>query len=249
MCLVLFTLQPESEHPLVVAANRDELYARPTRSAHRWAESPQLLAGRDLSAGGTWLGVTSTGRFAAVTNFAEESDAGELRSRGELTQSFLLGDIPSHEFAHQLDGVKYRAFNLLVWDGTNLVYTSNRGITEDLEAGTYGLANAALGSSWPKVTSGVVALDQELESGPTADGLLHLLADASVPADRELPSRGRPIELERRIAPRFINGEEYGTRASTAVIFSAQGISFAEQEYGPGGSIGNRCDFYVGIES
>ncbi|MCZ6709423.1 MAG: NRDE family protein, partial [Gammaproteobacteria bacterium] len=142
-----------------------------------------------------------------------------------------------------------RAFNLLVWDGTNLVYTSNRGITEDLEAGTYGLANAALGSSWPKVASGVIALDQELANGPTADGLLHLLADASVPPDRELPARGRTIELERQIAPRFINGEEYGTRASTAVIFSERGINFAEQEYGPGGSIGNRCDFYVGIES
>ena len=249
MCLVLFTLQPESEHPLVVAANRDELYARPTHSAHRWAESPQLLAGRDLSAGGTWLGVTSTGRFAAVTNFAEEGDAGELRSRGELTKSFLLGDMPSHEFAHQLDGTKYRAFNLLVWDGTNLVYTSNRGITEDLEAGTFGLANAALGSSWPKITSGVVALNQELAAGPTADGLLRLLADASVPSDRELPSRGRPLELERQIAPRFINGEEYGTRASTAVIFSTRGISFTEQEYGPGGAIGNRCDVYVEIES
>ena len=140
-------------------------------------------------------------------------------------------------------------FLCLFYLRTDRFHKANRGIPEDLEAGTYGLANAALGSSWPKVTSGIVALDQELESGPTPDGLLHLLADASVPADRELPSRGRPIELERRIAPRFINGEEYGTRASTAVIFSAQGISFAEQEYGSGGSIGNRCDFYVGIES
>ncbi len=248
MCLVLFAYQPESEHPLVVAANRDELYARPTRSAYCWQESPQLLAGRDLSAGGTWLGVTSTGRFATVTNFAEEGSAGELRSRGELTRSFLLGDLSAHAFAHRLDGVQYRGFNLLLWDGTSLAYTSNRGITEDLEPGTYGLANAELGSTWPKVANGVDALDQELAAGPSPDGLLRLLADDHVPPDHELPSRGRPIELERRVAPRFINGDEYGTRASTAVIFTARKIIFAEQEYGPGGSIGKRCDFNLEIE-
>jgi len=247
MCLVLFAYQPESEHPLVVAANRDELYARPALSAHRWEESPQLLAGRDLSAGGTWLGVTSTGRFATVTNFAEEASADAPRSRGELTQSFLLGDMSAHEFAHHLEGALYRGFNLLVWDGANLVYTSNRGVTEDLEPGIYGLANAELGSSWPKVASGVGALEQELASGPTSDGLLRLLADDTVPPDHELPSRGRPIELERRVAPRFINGDEYGTRASTGVVFSKGSCNFAEQEYGPGGKSGGRCDFNIDI--
>ena len=131
MCLVLFAYQPDSEHALVVAANRDELYARPAESAHCWPESPQLLAGRDLSAGGTWLGVTNTGRFATVTNFAEEGPADALRSRGELTQSFLLGDMPAHDFAHLLQGAEYRGFNLLVlstsaeprvftWDGALL---------------------------------------------------------------------------------------------------------------------------------
>ena len=146
MCLVLFAYQPDSKHALVVAANRDELYSRPAESAHCWPESPRLLAGRDLSAGGTWLGVTNTGRFATVTNFAEEGPADALRSRGELTQSFLLGDLPAHDFAHLLQGVEYRGFNLLVWDGSSLVYTSNRGITEDLEPGTYGVSVSA--TSW-----------------------------------------------------------------------------------------------------
>lgn len=247
MCLVLFAYQPDSEHALVVAANRDELYARPAESAHRWPESPQLLGGRDLSAGGTWLGVTNTGRFATVTNFAEEGAADALRSRGELTQSFLLGDMPAHDFAHLLQGAEYRGFNLLVWDGSSLVYTSNRGITEDLEPGTYGLANAELGASWPKVVNGIDALEKEIEAGATTDGLLALLADDQVPPDDELPSRGRPIELERRVAPRFINGDEYGTRASTAVILSDTGIRFAEQEYGPGGKAGQRSEFDVPI--
>lgn len=248
MCLVLFAYQPESEHPLVVAANRDELYARPTAGAHRWSQTPQLLAGRDLSAGGTWLGVTSQGRFATVTNFAEEGGSDAPCSRGELTQSFLLGNMPAHEFVHGLDGAQYRGFNLLVWDGVALVYTSNRGITEDLEPGLYGLANAELGASWPKVVNGVDALKAELAHGPSMDGILRLLADDSVPPDHELPSRGRPIEFERRVAPRFINGEEYGTRACTAVIFTKQQIAFAEQEYGPGGSIEKRNDFIVPIE-
>jgi uncharacterized protein with NRDE domain len=243
MCLVIFAYQPESEHPLVVAANRDELYARPARSAHHWDESPQLLGGRDLSAGGTWLGVSRAGRFATVTNFAEEGATDAPLSRGELTQNFLLSKAPAHEFAHHLDGAQYRGFNLLVWDGTSLVYTSNRGITEDLEPGCYGLANAELGASWPKVVNGVDALRQELAAGPSVDGLLGLLADDHVPPDHELPSRGRPIELERQVAPRFINGKEYGTRASTAVIFGRRQLQFAEQEYGPDGNKGKRSDF------
>ena len=247
MCLVLFAYQPESEYPLVVAANRDELYARPAQSAHHWHESPQLLAGRDLSAGGTWLGVTSSGRFATVTNFAEEVSADKPRSRGQLTQSFLLSDTPAKEFAHRIDGTQYRGFNLLVWDGLSLVYTSNRGITEDLQPGVYGLANAELGASWPKVENGVDALTQELSAGPHRDGLLRLLADDVVPPDQELPYRGRPIELERRIAPRFINGDEYGTRASTAVIFTKRAIGFTEQEYGPDASVGERCHFDLKI--
>jgi uncharacterized protein with NRDE domain len=248
MCLVLFAYQPESDHPLVVAANRDELYARPALSAHRWAETPYLLAGRDVSAGGTWLGVTSTGRFATVTNFAEEGASDAPHSRGALTQEFLQSDVSAHEYAHHLDGAQYRGFNLLVWDGASLVYTSNRGITEDLEPGAYGLANAELGASWPKVVRGVSALRNELQAGPTVTGLLELLADDYVPPDHELPSRGRPIELERRVAPRFINGEEYGTRASTAVIVGRTAIQFAEQEYGPGGGKGKRSDFELALE-
>jgi len=248
VCLVLFAYQPESDCPLVVAANRDELYARPAESAHYWPDSPQLLAGRDRSAGGTWLGVTRGGRFATVTNFAEESATDAPRSRGELTQTFLQSDASAHEFAHHLEGSQYRGFNLLIFDGTNLVCTSNRGITEDLAPGVYGLANAELGATWPKVVNGVRAMREEIARGVTLDGLLDLLTDDSVPPDHELPSRGRPIELERRAAPRFINGDEYGTRASTAVIMTATAIAFAEQEYGPGGRVGKRCDFSLTIQ-
>ena len=155
MCLVLFAYDPASDHPLVVAANRDEFYARPAKSAHFWEDRPDILAGRDLTAGGTWLGVSRSGRFATVTNFAEEDGPADAPlSRGRLPERFLAGSDSAHHFAHHLDGAGYRGFNLLLWDGSALVYTSNRGHSEDLEPGIYGLANAELGADWPKVRRG-----------------------------------------------------------------------------------------------
>ncbi len=236
MCLVLFSYQPGSEFPLVVAANRDEFYARPALGAHYWEDAPGVYGGRDLSAGGTWLGVTTTGRFATVTNFAEEADGPEPPlSRGALVGDFLTGTSPAHEFVHEIHGADYRGFNLLAFDGERLAYTSNRGFTEDLVPGTYGLANAELGAAWPKVVSGRQSLAQAVSEpdGPDTRRLISLLNDDTQPDDRDLPRRGRPLSLERRVAPRFIRGEEYGTRASTAVIFDAKHglIRFTEQIY------------------
>lgn len=249
MCLVLFAYDPESDCPLVVAANRDEFYARPAHSAHFWEDNPLVLAGRDLSAGGTWLGVSRSGRFATVTNFAEEGPSEAPLSRGRLPERFLAFGHGAHHFAHHLEGFDYRGFNLLLWDGGNLVYTSNRGVTRDLEPGIYGLANAELGATWPKVLRGRRALESVLRDGVTTTALLEILADRSVPADEELPRRGRPLELERQVAPCFIAGEDYGTRASTAVIIERERVRFAEQEYGPGGLRGDRCTFDFQIDT
>ena len=247
MCLVLFAYDPQSAHPLVVAANRDEFYARPAESAHFWDDAPDVLAGRDLSAGGTWLGVSRAGRFATVTNFAEEGPSEAPLSRGRLPERFLAGRDDAHHFAHHLQGSRYRGFNLLLWDGRTLAYTSNRGHSQDLEPGVYGLANAELGATWPKVLRGREALRRAVAGGARPDDLLALLADREVPPDDDLPRRGRPLELERRVAPCFIAGEDYGTRASTAVVFErgAGGVlrvRFAEQAYGPGGAPGGRVD-------
>lgn len=254
MCLVLFAYQPDSQRPLVVAANRDEFYARPALGAHHWEDAPDLLAGRDLTAGGTWLGVTRQGRFATVTNFAEENpadatDMGRLKSRGELVESFLKGTDSAHDFARHVHGPDYRGFNLLLFDGHSLVYTCNRGFTQDLDAGVYGLANAELGASWPKVVGGTAALSHLLQDGACDDAFIRLLRDESQPDDSELPHRGRPIELERRVAPCFIRGDEYGTRASTAVIFEAQEIRFTEQGYGARGILGARTSHRLQISS
>lgn len=254
MCLVLFAYDPASDHPLVVAANRDEFYARPARSAHFWEDRPEILAGRDLSAGGTWLGVSRSGRFATVTNFAEEDGPADAPlSRGRLPELFLAGTESAHHFAHHIDGGAYRGFNLLLWDGSALVYTSNRGHSEDLAPGIYGLANAELGADWPKVRRGRAALAAAIARGARPGELIELLADRTVPPDHELPRRGRPIELERRVGACFIVGDDYGTRASTAVVFrrptnGTPTVSFVEQEYGPGGSIGKRSSFSIDLE-
>ena len=242
MCLILFAYEPGPTSTLVVAANRDEFYARPARRAHFWKDHSGVFAGRDETAGGTWLGVHENGRFAAVTNFTEPGDPDAPRSRGELTQNFLTSATPASEYAHHLHGPDYAGFNLLLFDGDEFVYTSNKGVTRVLEPGFYGLSNAELGAEWPKVMRGRRRLRELCEVTPTADALIDLLHDDQVPADAELPHRGRPLEMERRVAPCFIRGEEYGTRASTAVVFAHGTIHFAEQGYDSGGIPLERVD-------
>ncbi len=250
MCLVLFAFQPDCATPLVVAANRDEFYARPALSAHLWPESEHLLGGRDLTAGGTWLGISRRRRFATVTNFAEDAPGEEAPlSRGELVEGFLNAEIPAHDFAHQIHGSRYRGFNLLLWDGDQMVYTSNRGTTQDLAPGTYGLANAELGATWPKVTRGVVALDNAIAARNDVTNLLAIVGNETRPADSELPRRGRPLELERQVAPIFIRGQEYGTRASTALIVGTDGFQFAEQAFAAGGEVGELNTFELTFDS
>ena len=243
MCLILFAYQPASDDQLVVAANRDEFYARPAQRAHFWDDHEQVLAGRDESAGGTWLGITRAGRFAAVTNFTEPGDAPAPRSRGDLTRNFLVSDASASDYAHQLHGPDYAGYNLLLFDGETFVYTSNKGVTRVLEPGFYGLSNAELGAEWPKVMRGTRGLQGVCNADADTTALIDLLHDDAIPPDNELPHRGRPLEMERRVAPCFIRGEEYGTRASTAIIMSAQRVRFAEQGYAEGGALLERVDF------
>lgn len=247
MCLILFAYQVSTDSPLIVAANRDELYARPAASAHFWKDISGCLAGRDETAGGTWLGVNKKGRFAAVTNFADADAPDATRSRGALTETFLGNDASSADYAHSLHGLDYRGFNLLLWDGVELLYTSNRGPTRVLQPGYYGLSNAELGAQWPKITSGVQRLRASCEAGVSAEDLLMILHDDQVPRDDQLPHRGRPVEMERTVAPCFIRGEEYGTRASTAVIYHEREITFVEQAFGAGGLPHGRVSFDLDI--
>jgi len=246
MCLILFAYRVRTDAALIVAANRDEFYARPAALAQRWTDAPHVFAGRDLTAGGTWLGVSASGRFAAVTNFSETPE-GPLPpgTRGDLTANFLRGDARARDYAAAIDHANYRGFSLLLWDGVDLVYASNRNSPPRLLApGVHGLANTHLDDdgSWPKVTRGTRALREAIRAHYTPDDLLTVLGDETVPPDDQLPQRGKDLEFERRVAPIFIRGDEYGTRASSVVTIGAARVHFTEQTFGPHGVPLERVD-------
>ncbi len=238
MCLILIAYRTLPDAPLVLAANRDEYYRRPSAPMHWWAETPGLLAGRDLQAGGAWLAVSEDGRLAAITNFTDPDAPVAPKSRGELPLRFLAGKQSASAFADQLRGADHAGFNLLLWDGRELVCASNRGSTRRLAPGCHGLTNTAFGTPWPKAVEGARDLGQSLQQSSDTQALITLLRQnpikdrSGAPAD---PSDAAP-EVHRR--QRFLEGADYGTRASTAVIMGDGIIQVSEQNYGPGSSIG-----------
>ncbi len=225
MCIILFQWQPDADIPLIAAANRDEFYQRPTEAA-RWRGN--VFCGLDQRAGGTWMGVTREGRFAAVTNFREPiqaNDAGQ-RSRGDLPWQFLQGTDTPDVYAKQLVDTQqeYGPFNLLVGDSTSLWYISNRGAApQAVSPGLHGLSNGLLDTPWPKIKRGKQLLSHALQQGAKKDDLLHLLADNSQPPEEELPNTGVPPALERLVAPIFVQSAQYGTRCSTLLWLPKKG--------------------------
>jgi uncharacterized protein with NRDE domain len=242
MCLILFAYRVVPGAPLIVAANRDEYFARPAAAAALWADHPGILAGRDVAAGGTWLGVSTSGRFAALTNFRNPADhRPDAPSRGELVKAFLTGHVSAAAYVHDLarEATPYNGFCLLVGDGDRLFFYSNRAEAPmEVEPGVHGLANHLLDTPWPKVVKGRAGL-QRLTGGPfSIDDHLALLDD-TVPADeRDLPRVGADIERERRLSSLRILSAEYGTRCSTVVRITAAGaIDFAERSYRADGEV------------
>lgn len=247
MCLILVGWHAHRAYPLILAANRDEFHERPTESASFWADDPSVLAGRDLKDGGTWLGLTRAGRFAAVTNYREQPGEGNTspeRSRGTLVQGFLQGDLSPAAYAEQVaaEGGAYAGFNLLVADLTDLMWVSNRGSAgaQTVKPGVHGLSNRALNTPWPKVERGKAALAASLpednRTSVSVEPLLELLVDKTVPTDDDLPSTGVGLELERTLAPTFITSALYGTRSSTVVLVDHEDqVSFVECSYDSGG--------------
>lgn len=257
MCLIAFAHQFHRRYPLVLIANRDEYYRRPTRRAHFWPEAPGLLAGQDLEQGGTWLGITRDGRLAAVTNVRDgrPADPG-LRSRGALTRDFLLGDLSCAAYLADLEREQHRygGFNLLLGDATGLYFFSNRFSNQEpprpLAPGLYGLSNASLDTPWPKVDTLKGQLAEALDA-PTlsARELLPLLQNRRQPEDVQLPDTGVGLALERTLAPCFIHGEHYGTRASTVILVDQAGeVTFMEQNYDATGAADRHCHRFRLIE-
>ncbi|MDP3479472.1 MAG: NRDE family protein [Desulfoprunum sp.] len=229
MCLILFAYRSHPEYRLILAANRDEFFARPTEPLAFWPDEPEILAGRDLQAGGTWFGLSADGRFAAVTNFRDPSNTAlDALSRGGIPVDYLKSGLSPQEFclAARNDWHRYNGFNLLAGDGESLVYASNRtGQTQELSPGMYGLSNHLLDTEWPKVRLGKEKLRQMLTDSRSFDpeNLFTLLEDTWQPPDSMLPDTGIGTDWEHLLAPLFIRGRDYGTRSSLILIVRQNG--------------------------
>ena len=242
MCLIVFAWRPGHALPLIVAANRDEFYARPTQALTAWEDAPGVHAGRDLEAGGTWLGVGPQGRFAALTNIRDPGQPLGPRSRGELVAGYLQGELGVEAYLDQVASrsEQYSGFNLLVGDERQLGYLHAREAAPRLlEPGVYGLSNAGLDTPWPKLVKARDGLERLLGSAEPQQ-LLALLADAEPASDGELPETGVGLATEKLLSSVFIASQNYGTRASTVLIVDDQGNRrLIEHSFGPfGGHLG-----------
>ena len=243
MCLVLFALDAHPTLPLVVLANRDEFYARPTAASSWWPEHPNLLAGRDLKSGGTWMGVTRSGRWTAVTNVRDPASVREdARSRGDLTRRFLTSTAPPQAYAEtvsrQLDD--YNGFNLLVGDLDSVWFVSTREpAPKRLGPGVYGLSNDTLDTPWPKVRRGRRELATLLRHRQLdRDAAFDLLAHAEPAPDDELPETGVGLAWERVLSPAYVELADYGTRTRTVLTRSLDGvITWMERQLGGGETV------------
>lgn len=243
MCLIILAHRAAPGVPLAVAANRDEFHARPTAPAAFWASHPGLLAGRDLEQGGTWMGITRGGRFAAVTNFRDpQRSAPAPRSRGELPLEFLASAMPPGRYLGEVArrGEQYAGFNLLVGDAAELWYYDNAPgeAPQRLEPGIYGLSNARLDTPWPKVELGRSRLRAQLAAGPDHDGLAAVVADRSLARAQDLRLQGLGDNgMDRMLSAQFIVSEAYGTRSTTSCWIDAHGVHWREQSFDPAGEL------------
>ena len=245
MCLVLLARDAHPDYRLIIAANRDEFYDRPTAPAARWPDAPAVLGGRDLQAGGTWLGIDRSGRFAAVTNYRQgRREAAAPRSRGLLVSEFLLNTGDPRRYVERVaaEADLYNGFNLLAGDAGELLYFSNRGgPPRALEPGIYGLSNHLLDTPWPKVTATKGALEELLTRDPAEliPRLFDLLSDQGQAEDHLLPRTGVSLEWERLLSAAFIVSKGYGTRSSTVILVGPDGrIVFEERTFFAGGKPG-----------
>lgn len=243
MCLILFAYRYHPRYELVLIGNRDEYYDRPTAPLAWWDDAPAVLAGRDLAAGGTWLGVTRAGRFAAITNYRDpRAVRADAPSRGPLVGDYLKGDSPAWDYLQALRtrAADYNGFNLLLGDSEGVFYFSNQGgAPRRLAPGLYGLSNHLLDTPWPKVKRGKQALAALLDDGaePEVARLLAPLTDRAPADDADLPNTGVDLLWERLLSPLFIESRErgYGTRSSSVLRVSREGeVRLAEKSWPTG---------------
>ena len=242
MCTLLLAYRAHPLYPLVLLANRDEYYQRPTARASFWGDAPQLFGGRDLLHGGTWLGITTTGSIAALTNYRDPADlVRHGLSRGRLVSGFLKGAGDAEEYLECLREAAgpFGGYNLLVGTPCRLhCYSSKTDEAVLLEPGVHGLSNRLLNTPWPKVVRGKQALERSLAAGdPELEDLFAILSDRTHPPDDQLPDTGVGLELERLLSPIFIESERYGTRSCSVLLVGRDGEArFVERSFEGGRS-------------
>lgn len=251
MCLITFQWQPEAQNKLILSANRDEFLNRPALALHPWSDIEGVYAGKDLSLGGTWLGVHKNGRFAALTNHRDMRIEGPKLpiSRGNLVLDFLISDIDPLEYLKTLEAKAelYAGYNLLVADQQQLGYFSNRSQQAPhlLEPGLYALSNALLDSPWPKVEQAKQQLNSWLSVVDNQQPLTELLSSTTVANDSLLPDTGIGIEMERVLSCQKIITPNYGTRCSTGLVINKTHIQFEEVSWQANGEQASRQSYHI----
>ena len=237
MCLILFSHHNHPNYKLVVAANRDEFYQRPTEQADFWEEAPMILAGKDAEAGGTWMGITKKGRISMLTNYRDLSNIKEnAPSRGHLVSGFLKTEQQAADYLHHLEttGSQYNGYNIICGDIDHLYYYGNhqQGV-HSIPNGIHGLSNAFLDTPWPKVERGKRLMRSFFEmDNPDANGMLDVLSDQVYPPDSELPDTGVGLLWERILSPMFITSDVYGPRSSSVILMGTnRDVIFLERTY------------------
>ncbi len=239
MCLILFSINQHPKNKFILAANRDEFFNRPTKEAGYWKENENIIGGRDLNSGGTWLGITKTGRFIAITNYRDLSNENKnARSRGIISKDFLLNSQSNKSFLNDVSSIKneYNGFNLLLSDNsfeTIAHYSNISDRMEIIERGTHGLSNHLLDTSWPKTEYGKDQLTSLLKQEIIYTGdIIDMLNNNNEAPDNLLPDTGISYELEKKLSPVFISMKGYGTRCSTALIIDYNNnVNFLEVSY------------------
>ena len=247
MCLAVIAYQRSARWPLVIATNRDEFHSRQASPVARWTDHPTIIAGRDLTGGGTWMGVNTAGKIALLTNYREPGrNIPDAPSRGQLTEAFLLAEDSAQSYVRSLEDRMnhYNGFNLLIGDARELWYVSNRSTLspQKLTPGVFGLSNAELQTPWPKLIKTRQAVAAHLESidvtdaDPDPEILFKVMNDRQTPSDDELPCTGIGIERERMLGSPFITSSAYGTRCTTVAMFHTDGtMMLYERSFDPEG--------------
>jgi uncharacterized protein with NRDE domain len=241
MCLIAFSYKTHPIYKLILIANRDEFYSRPTRKAQFWTDEgePNIVAGKDLKANGTWMGIHRFGRWGALTNYRDLNNIKEnAPSRGSLVLDYLKQEEQPLKHLNELkhDANQYNGFNLLIGNKDKLLHYSNESdVITEIEPGIHGVSNALLNTSWPKLDKAKIKLERVIsQEDIDKEELFEILKNSEKAPDHKLPSTGMSKELEKAVSSIFIRTENYGTLCSSILLVDYEGnADFTERRYNP----------------